>query len=332
MTAPAEPAAVVNRALVERLAKSWPGRAAVRSGQFESAVAAAAVAFDPAVPDYPHELVPFWDHPRFHAASPEQRQAVLTSAWLVYNDRVITAEEQVANPALTMVMHGAFPGADDAGMRRAVQQSLVDETFHTYIHMVAVDRTRSARGLAGPAAGWPPSVTFRRYRQACAGAGSEWERKLLALVWTVVSEVSINAYLVLLSRNDAIQPLHRLVTHLHDRDEAAHGRLMVEVAKSLYCHMTAEQRRAFTAALAPALHAFVAHDFSAWAAVLGYVGVAGADEIVADCRADPGTGTLVRDFSGLRRLAAELEILDQLDVELPTNPVLVDRDQAAATA
>lgn len=329
MTAPPPAGALVNRALVERLARSWPKRATVRSGRFE---AGAGQGWDPAVPDYPLDLVPFRDHPRFRAAPPAQRQALLTWAWLVYNDRVITAEEQVANPALTMVMHGHFPGAEDVVLRQAVQQALVDETYHTYIHMVAVDRTRRLRGLLGAEPAWPPSVTFRRYRQAVAGATSDWERELLALVWTVVSEVSINAYLVLLSRDATIQPLHRLVTHLHDRDEAAHGRLMVEVAKSLYVHMSAEQRRAFVAALPVALDAFIAHDFSAWAAVLAHVGLEGADEVVGDCRADPATGTLVRDFSGLSRLAAELDILDQLDVDLPTNPMLAEQQEEEAAA
>lgn len=314
----------MDRAVVERLARSWPRRASVRSGAFEAGFDGPAP-YDPAVPDYPENLLPFRDHPLYRAASPVQQTEVLTWAWLVYNDRVITAEEHVANPALAMVAHGVFPGSTDPAVAQAVHQTLIDEHYHTYIHMLAVDRTRKLRSVgSGDGTHLPPSVTYRLYLEARARAATRWERDLLALVWTLVSEVSINAYLALLSRHDGIQPLHRLVTHLHDRDEAAHGRLMVEVAKSLYVHMSGEQRRAFVAALPMALAAFVAHDFSAWAAVVDQVDLAGGAEMVADCRADPGSATLVRDFSGLRRLAAELEILDQLEVELPTNPAVAE--------
>ena len=308
----------VNRAVVERLAESWPKRATVRGADFEAGLAQP---YDPGVPDYPVALLPFADHPLFLLATPAQRQEVLTWAWLVYNERVIAAEEHVANPAMTLVTHGAFPGAEDILLRKAVQQALIDEHFHTYIHMLAVDRTCALRAT-GPPLRCPESVTYRRFARCQAAAPSPWERNLVALVWTVVSEVTINAYLCLLSKDTTIQPLHRIVTRLHDRDEAAHGRLMVEVAKSLYLHMSRQQRRTFAEALRPALEAFVAHDFSAWRAILHRVGIEGAEEIVDDCEHDTGTGALVRDFSGMRRLLGELSLGEQLDLELPTNPAL----------
>lgn len=309
----------VNRAVVERLAETWPRRATVRGADFESGLAEP---YHPEIPDYPLALLPFAEHPLLALATPAQRQEVLTWAWLVYNERVIAAEEHVANPAMTMVTHGAFPGADDIVLRKAVQQALIDEHFHTYIHMLAVDRTRALRAT-GPALQCPESVTYRRFVHCQAEAPSPWERNLVALTWTLVSEVTINAYLCLLSRDTTIQPLHRTVTRLHDRDEAAHGRLMVEVAKSLYVHMSRQERRSFAVALRPALEAFVAHDFSAWKAILRRVGVAGAEEIVDDCEHDTQTGTLVRDFSGMRRLLDELGLREQLDFDLPTNPALV---------
>ncbi|MGH9076020.1 MAG: diiron oxygenase [Acidimicrobiales bacterium] len=307
------PGPAVNQVLVERLTESWPRRATIRTRDFETGCPSE---YEPSVPDYPVALLPFAGHPTFLAASPAQRQAVLTGAWLVYNQRVISAEEEVANPALTAIMHGSFPGAEEPRLRQAVQQTLIDEHFHTYMHMLAVERTCDLR-QAGAWPETPPSVTLRRFQAYRSRGASGWERNLAALAWTVVSEVSINAYLRLLSSDGSIQPLHKLVTRLHDLDESAHGRLMVEVAKSVYLHMGPEQRRAFVAALGPALDSFVAHDYSAWGTVVDHAGIQGAGEMIADCAHDPASGTLVRDFSGLARLAEELGVTDQLGFDFP---------------
>lgn len=228
-------------------------------------------------------------------------------AWLVYNERVIAAEEYVANPTFAMIMHGAFPGADGVHLKRAVQQTHVDEVWHTYMHMVAMQRTREIRKVTSEPS-HPHTVTYRRLVEAEAQTSEQWERDLLRLIWTTVSEISVNAYLELLSRDESVQPLHALVPRLHARDEAAHSSVMVEVAKALYVHLNKEQRRMFVDSLPKALHAFVAQDFEVWPGILRHAGIEAADEIVADCRAQTGNGLLVRDFSGIRRIVREMEL------------------------
>src|SRR3954452_8038715 len=118
--------------VVKRVAAAWPKRATVRS---DMVTVESASEYDAARPDYPIDLLPFREHPDFLTAAPEQRDAALTWAWVVYNQRVISAEEHVANPAFALVMQGVFPGSDDFAVRRAVQQALVDEHWHTYMHM-----------------------------------------------------------------------------------------------------------------------------------------------------------------------------------------------------
>jgi hypothetical protein len=215
-------------------------------------------------------------------------------------------------------MHGAFPGADSFEIKRAIQQTHVDETFHTYMHMVAMHRSREVRRLFVEP-DYPPTVTYRRLLQAKADVSEAWQRDLLALVWTTVSEVSVNAYLTLLSRDDTIQPMHSLVPRLHARDESAHSSIMVEVLKSVFQELTSKQRAAFIAALPAALDAFVAQDYSAWRVILRAAGFADADAIVDDCEHSTDDGLLVRDFSGIRRLVRDLEIEDR--VEFPDRPV-----------
>jgi hypothetical protein len=297
---------VVDLAAIRRIAASWPGRATVRHDLDRIE---APETYDADVPDYPTRLMPFAEHPGYLALSPAQQRDISTMAWLVYNERVIAAEEHVANPTFAMIVHGVFPGATSYDLKRTVQQAHIDETFHTYMHMVAMQRTREVRRLPAEPT-YPTSVTLRRLLTAQAAATERWERDLLALVWTTVAEISVNAYLSLLSRDRTIQPMHALVPQLHARDESAHGSLMVEVAKSVYLALDEEKRRAFRHALPLALHAFMAQDFSAWRVILEAAGVANGDAIVADCEHSMGNGLLVRDFSGIRRLARELAIDD----------------------
>ncbi|MGH2689525.1 MAG: diiron oxygenase, partial [Actinomycetota bacterium] len=247
---------VIDHKVLRRLAASWPRRATVRTDL--DRIEAPSV-HDPAIPDYPVALLPFAAHPDFLAATPDQRQRVLTLAWLTYNERVIAAEEHIANPAFALIMHGAFPGADSIEIKRTVQQAHIDETWHTYMHMMAMQRTRELRGITDEPER-PHAVTLQRLIDARAEAPEEWERNLLTLVWTTVAEVSVNAYLTLLSRDETIQPLHSLVPQLHARDESAHSSMMVEVTKSLYVHMNREQRDSFCRALPRALKAFTEHD------------------------------------------------------------------------
>lgn len=313
----------IDHSLVERVAALWPRRATVRSSGFHEALAADA--WDPALPDYPVALLPFADHPTFADAPPEQRQQLLTLAWLVYNERVITAEDQVANPAFGLVQRGVFPGADTPAFREAVQQTLIDEHWHTHMHHLAMRRTIERRGLDPAGLTFPPSVTYRTLLKEQAAASEGWERDLLTLVWTVVSEISINALLSLLSRDSTIQPLHRAVTTLHARDEHAHGAVMVEVTKALWPRLTPRQRDRFTAALPRALAAFAAQDYSAWEVIVERVGLPGGREMLADTAAGGGNRRLVRDYSGLDRLAATLGIREQIDFDFPDPRPELDR-------
>ncbi|MGF1431045.1 diiron oxygenase [Kitasatospora sp. LaBMicrA B282] len=296
----------IDESVLRRIADSWPRRATVRTDLDRVTDPGE---YDPALPDYPERLLPFAEHPKYLAASPEARRRVQTLAWLVYNERVIAAEEHVANPTFAMIMHGVFPGADGVHTKRAVQQTHVDEVWHTYMHMIAMQRTRELRQVTDEPA-YPHTVTYRRLLEAEAQASERWERDLLKLVWTTVSEISVNAYLELLSRDETVQPLHTLVPRLHARDESAHSSVMVEVAKGLYTHLNAEQRRAFVDALPKALNAFVAQDFAVWPGILRHAGIADAEEIVADCRRASGSGLLVRDFSGIRRIVREMELTE----------------------
>ncbi|MEU4846755.1 diiron oxygenase [Streptomyces gilvosporeus] len=296
----------INYETLQRVSAAWPRRATIAADSatpFMTYMPGTdeAVGYDPAVPDYPIQFLPFAEHPDFLAGTPEQIQLALTLAWLIYNERVITAEEFVANPTFSRLAHGDFPGTDRFEIKQAVQQAHVDETWHTYMHMMAMQRTRELRAVRDEP-NYPHAITFRALTAAQDQVAEKWHKDLLALVWTAVSEISVNAYLELLSRDETIQPMHALVTRLHSRDESAHSPVMFEVSKSVYTELDAEQRQAFDAAVPRALHAFVAQDYAVWPAVLERCGYRNAVDIVEECRSLPGNGLLVRDFTGVERL------------------------------
>ncbi|MFD0887212.1 diiron oxygenase [Streptosporangium algeriense] len=294
---------------LRRLSAAWPRRATIRT-DLDRVTEAGDYAEE--VPDYPLRFLPFAEHPDFQAVTDEQRRRVLTLAWLVYNERVVTAEEYVANPTFAMIAHGVFPGADRFEVVEAVQQAHIDETWHTYLHMIAMRRTRELRNVTSEPH-YPHAVTYRMLLAEQAKCDERWQRDMLSFVWTVVSEISVNAYLELLSRDETIQPLHSLVTRLHSRDESAHGPVMLEVAKAVYAHLDRRQREFFTRAVPTALRAFVTQDFEVWPGILRHAGVAGATDIVNDSKSYRGSDLLVRDFSGVKHLIREMELDVQLD-------------------
>jgi hypothetical protein len=269
--------------------------------------------FEEARPDYPLSLVPFRDHPRFVAASPRQKQDCLSWGWMAYNRNTIIAEEKVANPAFALVLHDRFPGTVHPSIKSNVVQSMVDESYHTLMHTEATLLTEQQRGLRFDPRLLPQPLTYRWLREAQGRTENAWERDLLTLAFAVVSEVSINAYLSLLSGDETIQRSSSMLTALHNKDEFAHALVIAEIAKSIYVHLDLRQKDLFGRALSTGLHAFVASDFETWRALLHVLGFAGADEIIGDCIATPGNRALVRDYSGLEGLAAELGILDRID-------------------
>ncbi|MER5303988.1 MULTISPECIES: 4-aminobenzoate N-oxygenase [Streptomyces] len=306
----------VGSATLRRLVTAWPRRAAVTTSPGALDTSAA---YDPELPDYPLEIVPFAGHPRFLAATPEQRGQVLTGLWIGYNERVIATEHLIAEPAFDLVMRGVFPGSDDPLVRQGVQQSVVDESFHTYMHMLAIDRTRELRRVRSRPR-QPQLVTYRRLRALLADMPEQWERDVAVLVWGAVAETCINSLLALLARDGSIQPMHSLITTLHLRDETAHGSLVIEVVRELYARMNAEQRRTLVRCLPLALDAFAEQDLSTLRLELVTAGVEGADEIVGDLRATGSGRRLVRDFSGAQRLVERLDVADAVDFDFPERP------------
>ncbi|SDS06324.1 P-aminobenzoate N-oxygenase AurF [Pseudomonas asplenii] len=301
--------AKVDHKLVVQLNKAWTKRATVCAGDKFALIDV----FDPSKPDYPIAMVPFYHHPKFQALSEELKSAVLTWGWIGYNLRTVTAEECVVNPALSVIAN-QYLGKDDWHFREAMQQTLIDEHYHTLMHLRAIQRSKADRNLELDL-DLPPSVTYLRLQALCAQLPHAWQRDLAAITFAVVAEISVNAYLDMLADDQSIQPQNRRVAELHNRDEYAHSKVLAEVAKVMYEHMDAEKRRFFVQTLPEALNAFVAQDYSMWEAILTQLGVADVDVIIGDTREASRGSAIMRDYSGLYRLAEDLGITADMNFD-----------------
>lgn len=303
----------INMALISRLMKNWPKRASVRGCYFDE-FKDNDNNYDSSLPDYPISLVPFWTHPNFEKVDDEIKFKILTWGWINYNTRTIHAEEKIVNPSFELIIQDTFKGTSSIEMKSVVHQSLIDERFHSYMHFNAMNVTKSIRKI-NEEIDLPVSITYRYLVRHQSREPESWKQKMMILACGIVSETSINAYLSLLSKSKDVQPKHTLVSKLHDIDEYAHSSLLVEIAKAAFINFSKNERQFFVKYLPKAMDAFCAQDYSAWAAILNHYKISGTEKIIADCENEAVKAKLVNDYSGLKKVAEELNIDREIDFD-----------------
>ncbi|MFJ8310935.1 MULTISPECIES: diiron oxygenase [unclassified Streptomyces] len=296
----------VDNPVIHRLAANWKRRATVKRddpGLLDM--------FDPALPDYPEEIVPFADHPTYRALAPARRDAVLTWAMIALNRNTEYSETHVVNPAFGLVLRGEFPGLWGEALEISLMQAMVDEQYHILMHRMASDMTRARRGDQFRGKELPLPYVSVTHRQLSDAATERWQRSLLTLAFATTTELSIGAYLELVANAEGVQPMNVALSRLHRHDEVCHGSISGELLKVLYPQLTGEQQRFLLDSLCRALEAYSANDYRAWGTIMRLVGVAGGAEMLRDCKA-AGRTALLRDYSGLHRVLQELDVLDRI--------------------
>lgn len=305
-----DPTDRVENAVIRRLAGNWHRRATVKRAEprLEDL-------FERDRPDYPERIVPFAGHPVWDGLPDETRARLLSWAWLAYNRHTVLAEQRIANPAFALIIEGEFPSLGGPALEIALAQAMVDEQYHTLMHLNASIVTRRQRGMALPDAILPqPHVTYAHERLRDS-MPLRWQRKLTTLAFCTVSELSISAYLHLLSDDPDIQVINSTTVKLHNRDEVCHSSIAGELAKIVYEFLTPEQRRFFVDTMITGLAAFVANDYTTWQRILELEGVPNAARMIDEVREDGGAVNLVRDFGGLRALLTEMDLLEAVEFD-----------------
>jgi hypothetical protein len=301
---------VVENAVIRRLVGNWHRRATVKRDEPDLDDL-----FELDRPDYPEQILPFRDHPTYLALSPEQRSELLSWAWIAYNRHTVMAEQKVANPAFALVMEGEYPALQGEALNLSLAQAMVDEQYHTLMHLNASAVTRRRRGLTLPDTALPFSHTALEHQRLRDRAGQRWERSLTTLAFATVSEISINAYLDLLADDPGIQPINSSTAKLHNRDEYCHASISAVLAEMVHDKLDAEQRRFFLDMLMQGLEAFVATDYTTWYRIVDLVGIEGGREMLADCQAESGRKRLVRDYTGLHTLVERMNVADRVEFD-----------------
>jgi alpha-N-dichloroacetyl-p-aminophenylserinol N-oxygenase len=313
MLAEHDPGDLVENAVIARLAGNWHRRAAVKRSEPDLDEL-----FERDRPDYPESLLPFRDHPSYRELDQVTKAKLQAWGWVAFNKNIVDIEQRVVNPGFQLLAEDAFDTGLSESMTIAVTQAMVDEQYHTLMHLNASAVTRRRRGWRMPASALPIGCKARRYQHRVAAAGDFEQRALSALAFTTVAEISINAYLDLVADNDEIQPINRVTATLHNRDEYCHSSIAYEITRAAYTRLNAAQREFFLGALAEGLEAFAANDYTTWRRIVELVGVPNGGQMLRDVADDPSRKRLLQDFGALHRLCGEMEVIDDLPFDWST--------------
>ncbi|MBY4575659.1 N-oxidase [Gordonia paraffinivorans] len=305
-----DPSDPVETAVIRGLVRSWPRRATVRRREPELDAPTMDELYDEGLTDFPEAMLPFAGYPLWERLDDERRTRVRAWAWIAYNKSVIDIEQDVVTPAFGLLFRDAFDtGLSDAD-RAAVVQSMVDEEYHTLMHLNASTLTSQRRGWELPDATLPKSLTARRHREALARAASPRSAALTSLAYATVAETSIADYLTLVAEDPTIQPVHRATIALHRRDERAHASVSAEMIVLVYDRLDSRDREILVHALRDAVEAFTATDTAVWSTILAAERTPDGESMLREAAEGAGRRRLLQDCSAIDRLLARLGVAD----------------------
>ena len=284
---------------LKQIAATWSRWASVRR---PSPIAAA---YDLSRPDFVEDLLPFRDHPQFEAASYELRQQVLACGWLAYNEKTVDIESKVVSPACLHIIDGDLPRLDREQHRETAAQAQVDESYHILLIVNACRVAREARGLTHLRL--PQFELIRRMHRLQDQHPQDWQRVLIQLACAIVSEIMVSDYLRLLSESDDLQPLNRLTTELHRRDESVHNAIFRSLGLEIHQSLSHSERRFFLEMLSRPAAWFASAELDVWESMLQQIGFPNAKRMIGDIRDAEQESCIDLDLTTFEALYESLE-------------------------
>lgn len=297
--------AELTRKVIEKIGNSWDYRVAVRQERLDLSQY-----YDATIPDFPISMVPFWGDAEFARLDDATKLKFLAAAWVAYNEKAIYMEDEIVQPFCSMLLKDRLPGAADPLVKQVIAQLQVDEQFHILMCLDICNNARERHGLYDYVMP-EPSLGVSLKKKLAQTAGDK-DTALLRMAHALVAETSINAYLLQVSSDQTIQPLNRINTDMHRRDEMAHSQTFREVLGSVYRALDPDAKRAFCRYLHGSLEDFTTPDHSAWVSILEYMQIPGREDILARLDAATQGKRLKRDYTVFAGLLEELGIKDEV--------------------
>lgn len=252
--------------LLARLTSRWGRKVAVKKDELDLDGH-----FDERLPDFPEHLVPVLSLPGADRLDRDARERILSAAWIAYNAKTAAIENEIILPACRLMLQDGIPVRRDDVAVSALHQTIIDEHYHILMCHNAVGVTRRRRGL--PDVRFGPDIwsVVQGLRAARAGL-SGFDRDIVDIAYSLAAETTISGFLSTISTARDIQPMNRITTDLHRRDESGHAVVFRELCGSLYRSLDTAQRRMFRDALVSGLTAFRAADPESCVVVAGQGG------------------------------------------------------------
>ncbi|MET9631802.1 diiron oxygenase [Lentzea sp. NPDC006480] len=262
------------RDLLVQLTRRWGKRVAVKKDELDLDGH-----FDAALPDFPEHLVPVLALPGAEKLDRDARERILSAAWIAYNAKTAAIEDEIILPACRLMLQDRIPVRKDDIAVDALHQTIIDEHYHILMCHNAVGVTRRRRDMADVR--FAPDVwSVVQGREAARTWLSGFDRDVVDIAFSLAAETTISGFLSTLSTAQGIQPMNRITTDLHRRDESGHAVVFRELCGSLYRALDSGQQQMFREALVDGLTAFRSADFEPWVAVAAQGGFEiGVDEL-----------------------------------------------------
>ncbi len=290
--------------LLLTLADNWKNRAAVRKERLDLRPY-----YDTSLPDFPIDMVPFWNFSEFEEIPESDKLKVLAAAWISYNEKTIYIEDRVINPLCTLLLKNGLPGVDDVHTKQVLAQTLVDEQFHILMCLEVCSCARKQHHLQDFVVNEP--LLGKSLSDALQKTKDDNEYNLVTMAYGTVAEMTINAFLKQLSEDKTIQPINRLNTELHRRDEASHAAIFGEITRSVYSELTENDREKFKQYITRALSDFVELDLSFWSTILDYLNIKNKKLILEKLEGMSTQKRASRDYSAFIRMLEDISIKEE---------------------
>ncbi|WP_028193058.1 diiron oxygenase [Salinispora pacifica] len=300
------------RDLLVQLTRRWGRRVAVKKNELDLDGH-----FDVTRPDFPEHLVPVLNLPGAERLDRDARERILSAAWIAYNAKTAAIEDEIILPACRLMLLDRIPVRRDDVAVEALHQTIIDEHYHILMCHNAVGVTRRRRDL-GDVRFAPDVWSVVRGRAAARSGLSGIDRDIVDIAFSLAAETTISGFLSALSTAADIQPMNRITTDLHRRDESGHAVVFRELCGSLYRSLDDGQQRMFREALVHGLAAFRSADLDPWVTVAAQGGFAvGVDQLREWAASRP---VPPRDTGPLQLLLDDLGISRDLAESLRVHP------------